>query len=303
MATRGHNPRANNEGYIGRPGKQWLEVNAKTVNIDGVDIKEAVTGGQYALIPNMIHSAAMHNGLYRGENLTEYFESGRMSADIANGTFANIYIGDYINKTITVDGTTYNVKWEVADLDYFLHSGDTETTAHHVVMFPSVTVQTNVPMNDTNTTAGGFKGSKMWGNTIPLYVTGIKAAFGADHVLTHRELLTKTVDVNADSAAGAGWKGSATDWEWTDVDVNIPSEPMIYGTAVFGSSGFDVGNKEKQLAIFRFKKFSEGRKWFWLQAVASSSWFALANNYGDAYYFDASGSNAYGGVRPYFLLR
>ena len=303
MATRGHNPRANGEGYIGRPDKRWKEVNAETVNIGGVNIKEAVESGQYAPIPNMIHSAAMHNGMYRGKNLTSYFESGDMSTAIVNGTFDDIYIGDYINKSITVDGTTYNVKWEVADLDYFLHSGDAETTAHHVVMFPSVTIQTNTPMNDTNTTAGGFKGSKMWTDTIPLYVTGIKAAFGADHVLSHRELLTKTVDANADSAAGAGWKGSTTDWEWTDVDANIPSEPMIYGTAAFGSSGFDVGNKEKQLAIFRFKKFSEGRKWFWLQAVASSSRFAIATDNGYADYHDASSSSANGGVRPYFLLR
>ena len=299
--SRGMNPREHNKGYVGRPEKQWKEVNAQKVVIDGTDIKEAVESGQYAPIPNMIHSAAMHNGLFRGANITEYMESGQMSIDIANGTFDNIYIGDYVMKDITVSGTTYTVKWEVADLDYFLHSGDTECEDHHVVLFPSVTIQTNVPMNDTNVVTGGYIGSKMWTTTIPLYTAAIKAAFGANHVLSHRELLSNTVDTSKASAAGAGFTGSSTNWAWTDVDANIPSEPMIYGGAVFGSSGYDVGNKEKQLSIFRFKKFCEGRKWFWLQAVVSSSRFAFANNHGNATYADASISAANGGVRPYFL--
>lgn len=303
MSTRGYCPRANNEGRIGTPTKQWAEVNAKKVNIDGVDIKKAVTEGAYAPIPNMVHSAALHNGLFRGKDLTAYFASGAMSAAIAAGTFDNIYIGDYITKAITVDGTTYNVKWEVADLDYFLHDGSMENTAHHVVMFPSVTIQTNVSMNDTDTTAGGYMGSKMWTDVIPKYTAAIKTAFGAGHVLNHRELLTNTVNATAASAAGANFVGTTTNWAWTDVDANIPSEPMIYGGAVFGSSGYDVGNKNKQLAIFRYKKFSEGHKWFWLQAVVSSPAFAVADVLGIAFFGSASTSNGYGGVRPYFLLR
>lgn len=51
-----------------------------------------------------------HNSIYRGKDLTSYFASGEMSQAIANGTFKDIYIGDYIIKPITVDGTTYNVK-------------------------------------------------------------------------------------------------------------------------------------------------------------------------------------------------
>jgi len=303
MATRNFVPRANKEGKVGTTTKMWKEVNAEKVIIDGVDIKEAVTGGAYAPVPNMIHSAAMHNGLYRGKDLTSYFESGDMSAKILDGSFDDIYIGDYITKAITVDGTTYNVKWEVAHLDYFLHSGDTECANHHALMFPSGVVQTNVPMNATNTTVGGYTGSKMWTDTIPLYDAAIKAAFGDTHVLSHRELLSKSIDANAASAAGGGMTGSANNWEWKDVISNIPSEPMIYGGAVWGSGAYDVGNKERQLAIFKFKKYCADRKWFWLQAVVSSSAFALAGYYGYASHTNASNSGADGGIRPYFLLR
>ena len=78
---------------------------------------------------------------------------------------------------------------------------------------------------------------------------------------------------------------------------------MIYGGTVWGSSGYDVGNKERQLAIFKFKKYCADRKWFWLQAVVSSSNFAFAGDYGNASYATASYSTADGGIRPYFLLR
>ena len=55
-------------------------------------------------------SAAAHNGIYRGKDLTSYFDSGDMSTAIANGTFENIFIGDYITKSITLPAITYTDK-------------------------------------------------------------------------------------------------------------------------------------------------------------------------------------------------
>lgn len=275
----------------------------------GKEIIKAINGVSNALKDKTIgdiadNYGAFHNSIYRGKDLTSYFASGEMSKAIANGTFKDIYIGDYITKNIVVGGTTYQVKWEVADIDYFYKSGDASCDTHHVVLLPSKTVLVNTKMNDTNTTEGGYVGSKMWKETIPAVVTGIKAAFGADHVVKHRELLTTKVSTTAQSAAGAGWTGSSTEWAWTNVEANIPTEPMIYGGAVFGSAGYDVGNGDKQLAIFKFKKFcSPDRLWFWLRAVASASRFCGASENGLAAYADASDSGSDGGCRPYFLFR
>ena len=47
----------------------------------------------------------------------------------------------------------------------------------------------NARMNATNSTSGGFKGSEMFTTTLPKVSSAIKSAFGADHVLNHRELL------------------------------------------------------------------------------------------------------------------
>ena len=317
MATRGYSPRANGEGHLGTAEKQWGAVNALEVNIGGVNIKEAVEGGQYATIPNMIHSAAMHNGLYRGKDLTEYMESGQMSIDIANGDFSKIYIGDYVIKSVTTAATTYtnksgtavtqaeatysNVKWLVAAIDPHLHCGDTETTEHHVLLIPASTLQRDVKMNPTADTTGAYVGSDMWTVYMPIWTAAIKSAFGAAHVLSHRELLANATSTTVQSAAG-GMTGKSSNWAWTTVEgANIPNEAMVYGGSVFGSS-YDVGDFPRMLPLYALKcNHLEDRSWFWLRAVASSSRFAVADRDGHANCLDASYSSANGGVRPYFL--
>ncbi len=251
-------------------------------------------------------NAAAHNAVYRGKDLTSYFTGGGFSTAIANGTFDDIYPGDYIIKSVTINGTTYsNVKWVVMDLDYFLYTGDTSLTTHHIVLMPENTLIVSTPMNDTNTAEGGYKGSKMWTTTIPLVDTGIETAFGSAHVLSHKELLSNAINADAVSAGFAGWKGAASAWEWLAVKSNIPNEPMVYGCHPCSSSLFDVGNAPTQLAAFKHNPTLRcaGRRWFWTRAVASSSGFAGASAHGNADYSDAALSTAYGGVRPYFLCR
>lgn len=253
------------------------------------------------LIPLKYPSAASHNALYRGKDLTSYFNSGAMSTAIANGTFDDIYPGDYIIKTVTVNGTTYsNIKWIVGDLDYHLHRGDTETTTHHVVLFPETHLG-NARMNASNTTSGGYQGSEMWTTTIPLYATGIINAFGSSHVLVHRERLTKAIDANA-YAGGGGMGNGATvyaDGEWVNVTANIFNEAMMFGHAPFASSGRDTYDCNKQIAAFRYGQNFTRANWCWLRDGASSICFASADCYGEADYGGASSSR---GVRPYFLL-
>lgn len=285
--------------------KSVLDINLSPIKTGISDLQTATSVDSIRdMILNQIipQSAAAHNALYRGKDLTSYFDSGEMSKAIAASTFVDIYPGDYITKSVTVDGTTYsNVKWIVADLDYHLHRGDTETTAHHVVMIPERNIGMS-KMNDSNTTAGGYQGSYMWGTTIPKYVTGITAAFGSDHVLTHRERLTKQMD--AKSYAGGGGMGNGatvyTDGEWVNVSVNIPNEAMMYGHAPFASSGRDTYDCNKQLAAFRYGQNFTRTSWCWLRDVASAICFAIVGEGGEA---DCGGASAVNGVRPYFLLR
>ena len=158
-------------------------------------------------------------------------------------------------------------------------------------------------MNATNTTAGGFAGSVMWTTTLPLYATGINAAFGADHVLSHREMLSNAESDTIASGAGGGYNGATTGWSWYDVTVNLFNEPMVFGRRVCSSSYYDDGDCNTQIAAMRHNKslLFDRSYWCWLRAVASSSYFATASNDGGAYGLAAGLSD--GGVRPYFLLR
>lgn len=270
----------------------------------------ATTANAVAFIPDC---AASHNGIFRGKDLTSYFTSGEMSKAIAAGTFKDIYIGDYINVAMTVNGTSIGtVKWIVAHCDYHLYYGDPMTVAHHVVMVPQDVLDVNIRMNSDNTSVGGYIATEMWTTTLPLYVTAIQSAFGTDHVLSHRELLTNSISADSPSMAGAGWTGSSNSFGWCSVSANLMNEPMVYGTTTFGSSGHDVGDCNKQLALFKldtsaaiagYRGNRTDRKWGWLRTIVSSSRFAYAGYRGNVSSDDAAARNAWSGLRPYFLLR
>ncbi len=247
-------------------------------------------------------TSAAHNSIYRGKDLTAYWNGGDMSKAIQAGTFDNIFPGDYVTKSITINGTTYSVKWIVGDLDYHLGMGDTETTNHHVLMFAESSIF-SARMCAADDTSGGFKGSEMFTTTLPKVSAAIKAAFGADHVLNHRELLSKAISKTVASGAGAGWAGGSTDWEWTSMDASLFNEVMIYGTRVLSSSLFDVGEGNSQIAAFRMNHglIAGKRTWNWTRSVAGAADFADSHSGGVS--ASDGASDAGGGVRPYFLAR
>ena len=251
--------------------------------------------------------APQHNALYRGKNITSLFTSGKFSENVANGTFDDIYPGDYIELPVTISGTTYYAKWVVGECDYALHYGDTEfeLTEHHVLVFPDIQLGTSY-MNSTNTTAGGYKGSYMYTTKMPAVRTGIKNAFGASHLCTFRENLTKTINTSMASMAGGGFTGASSDCEWTTVEAcDIMTESMVYGSKM-SSSYKDRHDFPKIISAFnhnsslRFTNLAGGRYWWWLRDVVSSAIFALVTGDGTAGY---SGASGVGGVRPFCLIK
>lgn len=247
------------------------------------------------------NNCGAHNALFRGKDLTDYFDSGEMSKAIAAGTFDDIYPGDFIIKNVIVDGTTYDdVIWIVGDLNYYIKSmGD---IGNHVLMFPKSHIGT-ARMNATDVTAGGYLGSEMWTTTLPKYTAGIKAAFGAEHILAHNEWLTNSVNNSIASNIGAGRMGSSNNWALTTVEVSLFNEPMIYGSVSTSSSYFDVGTGNTQIAAMRHdSSLSKGSNDLicWLRTVTHLASFAYMSPAGECGF---SLSSRVGGVRPYFLLR
>ena len=240
----------------------------------------------YDLIPD---GAEAHNTMWGGRDITAAFDSGEFSEHVADGSFKGIFPGDYITKSVTISGRICDVTWVVADCDYWINKGDTPVTAHHVVIVPQRSIY-DAYMNIPHTTEGGYKGSRMYTETIPACATGIVSAFGSDHILTFRDLITNKVD-----------NGASSDWDWYDAQCSLMSERMVYGMPTFSSSGWDAGVVTRQMSAFRLseKLINYDRHNWWLRDVSSSKCFAIVDGNGNA---NAHGAFFYNGVRPFALL-
>ena len=225
-----------------------------------------------------------HCNVFRGKNLGGGVSSAQKAA-IKDGSFDNLYIGDYW----TINGVT----WRIADMDYFLRCGDTDFTSHHLVIVPDTPLYTG-KMNETHTTEGGYVGSLMYKSGLDQAKTAITAAFG-DLVTTHRDILCNAVSNGRQSGGG-----------WFDSTVELMCERMVYGNSVFqpGCDGsfipYNYTTGKSQFALFRMApQYISNRQLYWLRDVVSAAYFAYVTDYGRANY---NGAGNVFGVRPYFVI-
>ena len=241
--------------------------------------------GVFASVPD---GADSHRRFYRGEDITAAFDDGSFSASVADGTFYDIFPGDYIRKTITVPGvantgtSTYKVKFVIADLEVF-----------------------DTYMNPTNTNAGGYAGSYMHKTVMPAFALGLIGAFGTEHLLK------------------CSFDGSGRTSDPLACTCRLMTLSMVFGQAELPSSGWDWSDyvKDKcmggeQLAAFSLHPELRGQNmWYWVSDLYSSSctWpssdFALVSDYDyhvghgvGVVYALANDAAANGGVRPFALL-
>lgn len=259
----------------------------------------SVRSNWYATYPD---GPEAHNAMWGGRDITDAFDAGTVSEHIADGTFKDIFPGDYITKQVTISGTAYTVNWVVADCDYWWHKGDQNNgmETHHVVIVPQAPIF-SANMNAANTTEGGYAGSRMYRETIPACATGIVSAFGSDHILTFRDSVTRAVNTSSISSGAPFWTGASSDWGWYDARCNLMCERMVYGMPAFSSSGWDAGVATRQFSAFRLseKLINYNRQWWWLRDVVSSAHFALVYGNGIA---SSGGASYVRGVRPFALL-
>ena len=255
---------------------------------------KAIEGTEAKIAPLLFNNAGAHNAIYRGKSLGSTVTTAQYAA-IKAGTFDDLYIGDYW----TIGGVNYRI----AAFDYYLNSGDTNCTTHHVVIVPDTCLY-NAQMHNTssgdwesgaaNTTAGGYVGSDMYKSNLEQAKTTIKSAFSG-HVLKHRIYLTNAV-ANGRASGGA----------WCDSEVDLMCEQMVYGSGIFSpvSDGSNVPAnyhvEKSQLPLFQHEpsRISNRATW-WLRDVITASNFASVGSDGNANYGSASYSR---GVRPVFLL-
>lgn len=231
-----------------------------------------------------VDAPVSHRNIFRGKNLGSKVTPNQKDA-IQSGSFDDLFIGDYW----TINGH----KYQIADMDYWYNTGDTAFVKHHLVMIPVVPMYLYV-MNDTNTTAGGYAGSKMHAEGLNQAREQVLADFG-DMLLTHREFLTNAITNNYASAAA-----------WYDSDVELMNEIMVCGAFIFSNVANGTAipcnytADKQQLALFRLNPMCiKSLSGCWLRDIVSSVYFGYVGGDGIIRYTAASYNNA---VLPAFPL-
>lgn len=144
--------------------------------------------------------------------------------------------------------------------------------------------------NDTNSTAGGYVGSKLHSYLVNTVLPKVKTDLGADHLYAHKKLYSTAVGTTLYNRLGSA-SGASNNWAWSDNQyIAALSEVQVYGSIVWSSSGYDTGEADQQLEVFKHFKHTDifGNEYPWLRDVVSSSCAAFASSYGYAYYDSAS---------------
>ena len=250
--------------------------------------------------------AESHRRFYRGHDLTAAFDSGEFSKNVADGSFRDIFPGDYITKQVTIpdivapdndgwgyiEGKTYTVKFIIADLDIAMYQGSPRVTGHHAVIVPEDPVFPAI-MNLTNTNAGGYAGSYMHRTVMPAFAKGLIGAFGEKHLLK------------------SSFDGLASDQ--LHCTCRLLTLSMRFGQRELPQNGYsrswydfakDSCMGGAQFAIFRLHS-DPGIHQYWMSDLTSSLWSSKGFAYiyhGNGGGVDFSWARNACGVRPFALL-
>lgn len=226
------------------------------------------------------NSSVIQSGAFTGINPGGYYN------------FSNVAYS-YLDENDTTQNDTYTGKMRAMHLDYLhIYGGSAYASLpHHIAVVPDNNLF-NAKMNDTNTTAGGYAGSKMRTKHLRRAEAIFKACFGADHVLTYREYLINAV-TNEKPSGGIEY----------DCCVELMDERMIFGSYVKDSGTHDATVVPEmyvfphaQFAAFQLTPSLVGKgSWCWERNVSSSTTFCLVDYFGKSAASAASSSN---GVRP-----
>ena len=230
--------------------------------------------------------AGFHNCIYRGKYLGHEVTDSQYN-EISNGTFKDLYIGDYWWR----NGRVYRI----ACFNYYMgYGGSDKVTKPHITLIPDDTIGDKVSMNDTHTTEGGYIGSKMRKTHINHAKGIIKEAF-KNHVLNHRQLFTNAVSDE---------KPSGVVWAYDEVE--IPNERMIFGNTLCSASAavswhaINRSLSNNQLPLFSLNPNSVACIHpYWLRDITTSTSFALRDSSGYVCKYAAGHT---GGIRPVFSI-
>lgn len=246
-----------------------------------------------------------HKNIYRGKYLGNSVSVDQLAA-IADGSFDDLYVGDYWEIPVTIDNVEQSVKWRIADIDYFIGYRDAvETTkrmtAHHLVIVPDTSLYLSQPGSRTN----GYNGSDIRTSGLDKAKTAINAVF-PDMVLSHKNYISTAIDAT----------GTVTRCEEQTCTIELMSQVMVFGFSRFQNLAnlqedinYSLGG---QFALFRLSpKWKSNNAEEPIIPTSGATYliqdpcYSVNREYWTAIWPTTYGAFNYsynGGVRPYFLL-
>lgn len=196
--------------------------------------------------------------ILRGQNLGTAV-TDKQWEEIHNGTFKDIFIGDY--------WYIGNRVWRVLDFDYWYNIGpageENLLKKPHLVIAPqSPLYQGKMHNSDNNST--GYMNCDMRKTGLDSAKSMIYSAFGSDHIMPHKVILSNSVDGD----------GKNTGSIWADSLVDLMNENQLFGSSTCG-----LYNDKSDLYPFawyrltsKYRKFD--RSAYWLRDTVRNGYVA-----------------------------
>lgn len=245
-------------------------------------VREDAEAGKFAATAEMVEQAVsvyiqaelspeMHRNIFRGQYLGESITAEQL-ATIRDGSFKDLYIGDYWER----DGTIYRI----ADINYWKNVGYPESEKvqkPHILIVPD-TVLGSGQMNTSNSTAGGYRNSSMKAARLVQIADSLPDAF-KNILISHRIF---------------------SDGTWITASIDLMNEVMVHGTYICTDNSNKQTSDTQQLSLFRLcpELKSIGQN-YWLRNVAGSQTYTLISQYGDA---SSDMATSTYGIRPVFAI-
>lgn len=244
-------------------------------------VRDDADAGKFAATAEMVEQAVsvfmagfspeMHRNIFRGRCLGESITAGQLAV-IRDGSFADLYVGDYWE----INGT----KYRIADINYWRNVGYPESEKvqkPHILIVPD-TVLGSGQMHTSNSTYGGYRNSEMKSTRLNNIAKTLPDTFKS-LLLTHRMF---------------------SDGAWINASVDLMSEVMVHGTYICTDNSNKQTSDTQQLALFRLApELKTIGVNYWLRNVAGSQTYTLISQYGDA---SSDMATSTYGVRPVFAV-
>lgn len=263
------------------------------------------------------------------KDITSYWTDGTLWDRIAgtNGykPYEGIHVGDYINmgRPVTCPESYNNTIGSqyvtVVSCGGFYGNGNSNIIKYnHLIMVPGQGFGGTQhfgrhAINDSNTTSGGYIGSKMNTSIIGSVVSSVSTTSGGtinqqlynifkNHLKIYNSLLSNEMTSSYINRFGGKNNGASSSWNWLPVQARLMGEVEVYGTIVWSSSGYDIGNGYYQFDLFKYNREAINNRdtYYWLKDIASDYSFCDCYSDGSANCHGASNSDF--GVRPCFIL-